>query len=120
MLKQTLVLSLFFVLSSRAMDQETNSLKLSRNDIMDEFYLASKESRSPSPIVVDQIEKMADEAVEQDDSDLLVPAAQHLKKETLLRMSDGCLGKIRANSLAGKPQTNAVAILSAINTHLQK
>ncbi len=120
MLKQTLVLSLFFVFSSRAMNEASNHLQFSRDDIMNEFYLASKESRSPSPVVIGHLEEIAYEAVGQGDSDLLVPAAQHLKKATLLRMSDGCLEKIRANSLAGKPQTNTVEIWRAINTHLQK
>jgi nucleotide-binding universal stress UspA family protein len=117
MLKQVLALSLFFVLSSNAMNDE---LRISRNNIMNEFYVASKENRSPSPVVIQEMEQIADQIFEHGDADLLVVGAPYLSKGTLLRMSDGCVQKLRANALSGESNIETAAILGALTRNLQK
>ena len=116
MLKQLLALSLFITCSSNAMNDE---IRRSRNEIMNELYTASKEDRSPSPIVIQEMEQIADIAFEYNDADLLIVGAPYLCKKTLLRMSDSYLQKIRENALAGQFNREIAVILSAMTRNLQ-
>lgn len=116
MLKQALALSLFFVFSSNAMNE---SLSQSRNNIMNEFYVASKECRSPSPVAIQAMEQIADQAFALNDADLLVVGAPYMSKGTLMRMSDGCVKKLRANALSGQSNIETAAILGAMTRNLQ-
>jgi hypothetical protein len=120
MVKKALAFTLFYVFSSQGMQ---DSLRISREDIIDEVMLAAKEQRAPSPLVVDNIEAVVTTVLAHEDTDLaadMATAAQHLKRATLLRASDSCLAAIRSNALAQKSITAPIVVLQAIQKELQQ
>lgn len=120
MVKKVLAFALFYALSSQGMQ---DSLRLSREDIIDEVMLAAKEQRAPSPLVVDNIETVVATVLDHGDTDLasdMATTTQHLKRATLLRASDSCLATIRSHSLAERSNTASIMLLQIIQKELQK